>query len=385
MGPVPDPSSVNVRRIYRKFKGVQGLLATERASSIRPPLRRRLWLWRRGFLSRADALYDPDESTYRDYVTDYQRFVHTRGINGTWGVALSNKLLFHRLMQPFDAQRMTVYGLVRDGTWHSLEDDPVEPRVTDGGTLRAATEAATDDSIRSRNAAQRVTDQLERDGRLVLKWVHGGGGNNVLLCERGSDGYLVNGDRYEPAAFRSLVADLEEYLVCEHVEQGQFSADRYSETPNTLRILTMYDDDRGEPFVAAAIHRIGTPRSEPLDNFSQGGYSAEIDPETGVLGPGARLTGDGDVAWNARHHVTGATIEGARIPGWDRIRQRLLEMAERCSFVPYVGWDVIVTGESGSFTVIEANSYPGLKSIQVHGPLLTDDRVRRFYESHGVA
>nr|WP_241175408.1 sugar-transfer associated ATP-grasp domain-containing protein [Natronolimnobius sp. AArcel1] len=382
------------------------MAATERSSTVSRPLKRRLWLWRRGFLTRSDALYDLEESTYRDYVTDYRRFVRSKRVNGTWSVALSNKLLFHRVMQPFDAHRMAVYGMLRDGTYHPIDDsaESVGPQeLTDGGPAITGvpepsvshqqdgeqdqsvdTQGTQADNVTTRNAAQRVVERLEAEGRLVLKWVRGGGGNNVLLCTRTEAGYRVNGDSYTEAEFRSLVSTLEEYLVCEYVEQGPFAAGLYPETPNTLRIITMYDAAAGEPFIAAAIHRMGTSDSVPLDNFSQGGLSAAIDPETGELSNGAQLPIDGTVAWHSRHPDTDAQVEGAHVPGWSHIRERILEMADACSFVPYVGWDILVADDDGSFTVIEANSYPGLKSIQVHGPLLTDDRVRRFYERHGV-
>ncbi|MEY7851003.1 sugar-transfer associated ATP-grasp domain-containing protein [Natrarchaeobius sp. A-rgal3] len=399
---------MNVRQLYHAARGVQGLAVTERESSVSRPFRRRLWLWRRGFLTRSDALYDLDESTADTYVNDYQRFVRSKRINGTWSVALSNKLLFHRVMQPFDAERMAVYGMLRDGTYHPVDDrndEPAEPatklhELADGGPSLAVASGAERDraeetrggrasrdgqgASETRNAAQRVVERLEEDEWLVLKWVRGGGGNNVLLCRRTEDGYLVNGDRYADAEFRSMVSNLDEYIVCEYVEQGPFAAELYPETPNTVRIVTMYDETAGEPFVAAAIHRMGTGDSGPLDNFSQGGLSAQIDRETGQLSAGAKLPVDGEVGWYARHPDTGTPIADAQIPGWRRIRERVLEIADGCSFVPYVGWDVVVTDDEGSFTVLEANSYPGLKSIQVHGPLLTDDRVRRFYERYGV-
>ena len=389
---------MNVRTIYHTAKAVRDLVRTERESDVSPSLRRRLWLWRRGFVSESDAVYDLDSETYRDYVSDYERFVRTKRINGTWSAALSNKLLFHRLMQPFDDERMTVYGVIRDGNYHPIDDrrrrrDRRE--VTDGGPTASTVIGAGDArgtadpptaSPRSEtsNAAQRVVDRLEAEDRLVLKWVHGGGGNNVLLCSRTGDGYRVNGDRYPPAAFRSMVSDLDDYLVCEYVDQGPFPTALYPPTPNTIRLTTMYDAVADEPFVAAAVQRIGTTASAPLDNFTRGGLSAEIDLETGRIGPGARPPDGDGIEWHATHPDTGITIAGERIPGWDRIRRRVLEMADACSFVPYVGWDVIVTDDDGSFTVVEANSYPGLKSIQVHEPLLADDRVRRFYERHGV-
>ena len=385
---------MNVRTLYHTARAVQGLVGTEYDSDVSRSLRRRLWLWRRGFVSRSDAVYDLDAENYRDYVSDYERFVRTKQINGTWSVALSNKLLFHRLMQPFDAERMSVYGLLRDGTYHPIDDRRERQEVPDGGPSvpgsigvgGRASEPPQSASPRTvtKNAAQRVVDRLEAEDRLVLKWVHGGGGNNVLLCSRADDGYRVDGDHYAEAEFRSLVADLDEYLVCEYVDQGSFPTALYPVTPNTIRLITMYDDVLNEPFIAAAIQRIGTTDSAPLDNFTQGGLSAAIDRETGELGPGARPPTDDGVEWHSEHPDTGMAIEGKRIPGWQRIRTRVLEMADACSFLPYVGWDVIVTDDDGGFTVIEANSYPGLKSIQVHGPLLTDDRVRRFYERHGV-
>ncbi|WP_339104331.1 sugar-transfer associated ATP-grasp domain-containing protein [Haloterrigena salinisoli] len=385
---------MNVRTLYHTARAVQELVATERESDVSRSLRRRLWLWRRGFVSRSDAVYDLDPETYRDYVSDYERFVRTKRINGTWSVALSNKLLFHRLMQPFDDERMTVYGLIRDGTYHPIDDRRDRREVTDGGPAASGPigtggppSEPPQSSAHPRetgNAAQRVIDRLEVEDRLVLKWVRGGGGNNVLLCSRTGDGYRVNGDRYPESAFRSLVADLDEYLVCEFVDQGPFPTALYPATPNTIRLITMYDDELGEPFVAAAIQRIGTTDSAPLDNFTQGGLSAAIDLETGELGPGARPPDGDGVEWHSTHPDTKMAVEGERIPGWQRIRATVLEMADACPFVPYVGWDVIVTDDDGGFTVIEANSYPGLKSIQVHEPLLADDRVRRFYERHGV-
>ncbi|ADD06826.1 uncharacterized protein Nmag_3276 [Natrialba magadii ATCC 43099] len=389
---------MNVRTLYHTARGIQGLAGTEYDSDVSPSLRRRLWLWRRGFLSRSDAIYDIDDHRVQDYITDYQRYVRTKRINGTWSVALSNKLLFHRVMQPFDDERMTVYGMVNDGSFHAVDTDSARLSPDGGVQSTSSVDTAQTDTPHTTNAAQRVVEQLEcdDDGKLVLKWVRGGGGNNVYLCSRTDDGYRVNGEYYADAEFRSLVSNLSEYLVCEHVEQGSFPADLYPKTPNTLRLITMYDEETHEPFIAAGIHRIGTTDSEPLDNFTQGGLSAEIDLETGELGPGARPPNAGSesdsdsvsrqdaVSWHTTHPDTGAQIKGERIPNWEAIRSRVLEMATSASFLPYIGWDVIVTDDDGSFSVIEANSYPGLKSIQVHGPLLADDRVRRFYEHHGV-
>lgn len=376
---------MSIRSLYHTARGLQGLAAAEYESPSTPSLRRRLWLWRRGFISQSDAVYDLEEATSEDYLSDYQRYVRTKRINGTWSVALSNKLLFHQVLQPFDDRRMGVYGMIRDGTFHAVDSSAVCRELPDGGpAVSAPADGDRKTATEAYSAAQRVVERLEDEDQLVLKWVHGGGGNNLYLCHRIDDGYQVNDDHYTEAEFRSLVAGLDEYLVCEFVDQGSFAADLHPETPNTLRIITMYDEVATEPFIAAAIQRIGTADSAPLDNFTQGGLSAEIDLETGELGAGAQPPDGDGVEWHTTHPDTGTPVEGVSVPGWDQIREQILEMADTCSFVPYIGWDVIVTGSDGAFRVIEANSYPGLKSIQVHGPLLADDRVRRFYERTGV-
>jgi hypothetical protein len=48
----------------------------------------------------------------------------------------------------------------------------------------------------------------------------------------------------------------------------------------------------------------------------------------------------------------------------------------------YVGWDVVIS-ERGPI-IIEGNACPNLELIQSHEPLLTQKRVRDFYEGHGI-
>jgi hypothetical protein len=115
----------------------------------------------------------------------------------------------------------------------------------------------------------------------------------------------------------------------------------------------------------------------------RGGLVADVDRETGALGSAVRYLGAEQLVRYETHPDTGATIADTTIPGWPAVREQLLEMAATFSHAPYIGWDVIVTGE-GEFTVIEGNNCSGVRVFQVHRPLLDDSRVRRFYERHGI-
>jgi hypothetical protein len=57
-----------------------------------------------------------------------------------------------------------------------------------------------------------------------------------------------------------------------------------------------------------------------------------------------------------------------------------LRAAEYFYFSPYIGWDLVVTEAGACF--LEANSPPGIAVWQVHAPLLSDPRVRRFFHCH---
>lgn len=340
------------------------LAETEATTMSRFPMakRRRLSLWRRGFLSQNDALYKLENVDESEYLTDYQRYVKTPTINGQWSIVVGNKLLFHHAMQDFDDHLPTLYGLIKNGRLHHV--DPDETTTTS-------------------DPAAWITDHLQRKGELVLKYLKGGGGSRVSICKYENDTYYLNGEALSSEAFTEMVGSLEEYLVTEFIEQAEYAETIYPESTNTIRVLTMYDEEVDEIFLAGQIHRFGTSDSGALDNFSQGGLSVGLDGKTGELSDAVQFPYSGERTWYQSHPDTNAQITGVNVPGWDRISDRLLEIAASLSYIPYIGWDIIVTAP-GEFAIIEANNHTNTQMIQVHQPLLADERVRRFYARHGV-
>lgn len=339
------------------------LAHTEYTTKDRFPMSnsRRLSLWRRGFLSQSDALYELSEVDESDYLTDYQRYVKTPLINGQWSIVVGNKLLFHDVMHRFNDHLPVLYGYLRSGRFHHMDAD---------GTGTS-------------NAAEWLIDRLHTGERLVIKYVKGGGGSRVYMVEYDDGEYYANDRILSEREFVDEIALLEEYIVTEYIEQAEYAKNLYPDTPNTLRVLTMYDGENDEAFLAGQMHRIGTAQSGTLDNFSQGGLSVGIDTETGELSQAVQFPYSGERTWHDRHPDTGAQIAGTTVPGWECIAEQLLEIATEISHVPYLGWDLIVTGP-GEFAIIEANNHANTRSIQVHEPLLRDDQVRRFFERHGV-
>jgi len=55
----------------------------------------------------------------------------------------------------------------------------------------------------------------------------------------------------------------------------------------------------------------------------------------------------------------------------------ILDVCKRMEYVPYIGWDVVVTPDG--FTVTEGNGCPDV-GHQSFSPLLSEPRVSAFYD-----
>jgi hypothetical protein len=353
---------VSPKTVYHTVRQLQSLAEVERESleftSLSPT--ERAWYWRRGFLSRSAVLYDFDSHGHENFLTDYERYVKTRGINGRFGYALDNKLLTYGVLSGFSDRLSELHGIISDGTFRAISMNGTR------GPTRPAIEWVED---------------LDVGETVVLKWVLGGGGHNVLVLTRTDKGYRVNGENVSRAEINNRLVDLDDYIVTGFSEQAEYAKTIYPEATNTVRAITMWDSEEDEPFIVRAVHRIGTSSTKPMDNWTQGGLCALI--ENGRLDEAVTYPDEGELEWMAGHPDSGAQIEGVEIPGWEEIRAKLLEIADSVPYLPYVGWDLVITRE-GEFEIIEANNYPGMKSIQVHGPLCTDERIERFYREYDV-
>ena len=150
-----------------------------------------------------------------------------------------------------------------------------------------------------------------------------------------------------------------QYLVEEIVEQDSRLSALNSDTVNTIRILSLMNND-GNVSVPLAAFRIGR-KGYCTDNFHSHGLVAAVDAKTGVVMTVAR---DMDGNQYLSHPDSGEKIIGFEIPNWSEV----LNTVKRCALmVPelrYIGWDVAI-GVNGIPLLIEGNSNSGVDVFQV--------------------
>lgn len=360
--------------LTRPFWVLKKLLEWQREAPLSTPLQKRVEMWHSGYRLESYSLYDLSPAHAAEYLPDKVRFqsfsssrvASTLFINGSFARnILDDKLLFTELL----ADKLPIPGILA--------------LIERGETFAHVQDAHAQNALAQDKGAQDVLGLAEAHGSVVLKPSDGSRGRGIYQLDR-KPNLELNGRTVTPAEVQELTKKLDNYLVTETVDQADYAKLIYPATTNTVRVITFIDPDTKEPFVARAVHRFGTNETRPTDNWSCGGLCALVDLQTGTLGPGvkhAKRT-QGKLEWCSHHPDTDAAIEGVHIPRWEEICNTLLEVVRRAPFLVYVGWDVAVT-EDGFF-IIEGNKNTDMDLLQIHGGLLKDSKIQRFYEHHRV-
>ncbi len=325
------------------------------------PARHKLTWWPRGFRADTAAVYGFDRNDWRDYISDYTRIHRCVTINAARAF-FDQKLMLRAFLLAKGFPQTETIALVDAGSalLNPLSDSP---------------------AVASTHEFERRL--LEDGGRFVVKPEGRGRGTGVFLVTS-RDGALVRQRGRSTTPFR--IADCHGPTLVERlVEQGAFWRNLSSVSANTLRVVTMWTRGDAGPVIGCAVQRIGTADTMPTDNWSGGGICARVDVVTGRMGIGRMhpLKGGRTQTEYAAHPDTRAQILAAVIPHWDTVRDTVLRAATSLPTNPYIGWDVFVDDEGRAING-EGSANTDVNLLQVHGGLLADPAVRRFYESCGV-
>jgi len=279
------------------------------------------------------------------YISEFERNAYTKSINPDPDI-LDNKKRFYENMEKkgYENYLPELLGTIKQG---ELQGD------------------------------KELTDILNERDKFVLKSFYGGAGNRVYILEKSNDGFLVNKER-KINNLNVLLDESRNYMLTEYNYQAKFLGDIYPNSANTIRLLTMFPENE-DPFIASGILRIGTKKSGVKDNIAEGGLTAPININTGIIGSAAKITSRGKVKFHEKHPDTNSNIEGIKIPKWEDFKSEFISLVSKFPEFKYVGWDVLFVDKK-NFVILEGNSHSDVYIFQVHEPLLKDKKNKKFYK-----
>ena len=308
------------------------------------------FLFRRGFFPDRWWNYAMKKNGPDAYLSDIQGALLYR-LNGIYAPVLDNRLLLRRAMDEYCQVPAAWYLLEQDGK--GLELSPAWSRLTSG---TGAPEVLVlvqpmDAASQGRSAVFRVKDgEFEGGGKK--------GGMRQLLT-------LVR--TWALSAGSS-------YLFSELVEQGEFAKALFPHAANHLHVVMLRNPDTWEPQIAAAVLRIGTRRSAPMDDFEQGGISAWVDTLSGTISRCLQLQGSAAPRELSNHPDSGTPLVGQMIPEWPQAMETLMTLFEQSSYLRACSFDFVLTDSGLALT--DASPMPDLGALQAHEPL--GEKFRHF-------
>ena len=187
-----------------------------------------------------------------------------------------------------------------------------------------------------------------KTNKVVIKPFRGGGGSGVRI---------VNTYSYQEI----LSSYSRNCIVEDFIEQHSFLNKIFSDSLNTLRVLTLNDNDKIN--VISAVLKFGRYNTNNMDHFQHGGISVDIDLESGLLLKGKSIFKYFEDEDYLSHPETGIEFYNKPLPYFKEVMQTAIKAHKLFPSTKIIGWDIAVT-EKGP-CVIEANRIPGLEILQI--------------------
>lgn len=316
----------------------------------------KITLFRKGFFSGHPIDYDFENNKYSDYVSDIEN-IKIAYLNHPYGRLLRNKLVFSNFFNSYFKTPLCFAVINKGGI------EPVNPKI----------EIASFSNL----------IDLIQQKPLIMKPLMGTAGIGINLLEYQENVFYVNKKESKIDQIKILVNSMQDYLVTEYIEQGDFTKQFFSGSANTIRLTLFADPYSSSSFIPYSFMRFGRKNTIPADNISQGGLFSMINLETGELSDAVQETGTGNYQLHRHHPDSGVEIGGKIIPRWNELKNFFIKLGGLIKpFIKVAGWDIILT--NNSFYVIEGNNGPDLYFQGFNGPLAKNQKVKDFLNYYKI-
>jgi len=205
-----------------------------------------------------------------------------------------------------------------------------------------------------------------------------GKGEGVKRITFDDNTFYIDQDKTSEEALIKMLEKQNNYHICEGIKQSAFLDSIYDKTTNTMRMVTFRNPETNEFDLYYAVLRIGTKETIPVDNGSRGGLTANIDIETGRLSSAKCIQ---KAVEYEMHPDSNNQIKDKFIPNWDKVKEEILYVSNKFSYLYFIAWDVLLT-DNGIY-IIEANTSSGVNILQLNGGQRQKE-LGKFYKKHKI-
>ena len=324
------------------------------------PLSKKIWAWKRGFISYHVYQYGLTEENYKNYLADYDYYWLNR-INNEYQKWINDKTTYRLIMEPFKQYVPKYYfslhkrygNLVLD----SMCDCPKDITPDFDGLLKL----------------------LKREGKLALKPSAGTHGDGFYCLSYEHNQYRANGEVVSKKELLKLLESQKSfYVITEFLRMHERMNEIYSGAVSTVRMMVI--NTKGfNPKIMQTYMRIGSKSTGFTDNVGYGGICVMVNPETGELYDPQTIK-DHIYYPCPNHPDTGTPISGP-LPHWDLICKEVLRISRYLCELEYLGFDIAITQEG--FCVLEINIHQDLHKVNLYSEEINEFFRRKINYKKG--
>lgn len=330
-------------------------------------LPKKIWAWKRGFVSYHTYQYGLTEENYSNYLSDFDYYWLNR-INGSYQGWVNDKTTYRYIMEPFKECIPEYYfSCFRynngDSSMHfaPMPDCPEHIEGNFKGFIQL----------------------LREKGKLAVKPSAGTHGDG-FYCMSYEDGeFYANGEKHTEDEILKLMNERKSfYVVTEYLEMHDFLKAIYPKSVNTIRVMVINKNGH-DPKIMQTYMRIGSSTTGFTDNVGYGGICVMVDKETGELSEPQTISEH--IYYDCPNHPdTGTPIKGF-LPHWDILREKVLAIARTMPELEYLGFDVTISPDG--IQVLEINIHQDLHKANTFSPEINEffkEKIRLKKRNYGI-
>ncbi len=237
------------------------------------------------------------------------------------------------------------------------------------------------DNPEKNNTFEGFCELLKAKKAFASKPCNGTGAEGFYKLECDGDNYLINNRICTKEKLYHFILTHPNYVFTEYIYPEKSMAEINSQI-HTLRLVTL-NKDGVNPKIIGGYLRFGMDDTGSVNYIhvnDEGENSfnifTEINVDTGKFGNALAIYSNRCESIDF-HPNSNKALKGI-IPCWNEVVEKVNSICKRFFGIEWMGFDIGITDKG--IKIMEINSHPGIKYMQVFKPMLLDDFVRDYFE-----